>query len=266
MKTKQIGDVIQTRLYLRPLGLSVCFYEIDHLLFDTGAPSQRKHLKKYLMDRPLEQVVVSHHHEDHTGMADWLERKKNLPIYMLPETQRILNHPYKLPMYRYLTWGQMRPVQGTLIGEKIQTNRFTFDVVRTPGHCQDHLSLVEPNHGFVFSGDLFVSSRIKYSLHRGESLKSMLQSIEALLSYDFQHVFCAHAGFVPRGRQALEKKKKFLHELVDSVLFYYQEGQSLEEIREKLHPQIDWNHLLSRGEFSSRNVVRLIIDEFSGQV
>lgn len=169
-------------------------------------------------------------------------------------------------MYRYLTWGQMRPVQGTLIGEKIQTNRFTFDVVRTPGHCQDHLSLVEPNHGFVFSGDLFVSSRIKYSLHRGESLKSMLQSIEALLSYDFQHVFCAHAGFVPRGRQALEKKKKFLHELVDSVLFYYQEGQSLEEIREKLHPQIDWNHLLSRGEFSSRNVVRLIIDEFSGQV
>lgn len=76
MKTKQIGDVIQTRLYLRPLGLSVCFYEIDHLLFDTGAPSQRKHLKKYLMDRPLEQVVVSHHHEDHTGMADWLERKK----------------------------------------------------------------------------------------------------------------------------------------------------------------------------------------------
>lgn len=158
MKTRTFNEITQGQIFLKPYSLSVCFYHIDGLLIDTGASSHRKELQPYYKDLRLEQGVLTHHHEDHSGLADWLESEMNLPIFMLPETREILNNPPKIPLYRRLTWGQMNKVQGQNIGSKMETNNFSFEVIHTPGHCSDHISLLEPNHGFLFTGDLFVSS------------------------------------------------------------------------------------------------------------
>jgi ribonuclease/clavin/mitogillin len=262
MKIKSFGEITQGKLYLKRYSLSVSFYHLDGLLIDTGAPSHQKMLQAYYKDQTLEQVVLTHHHEDHSGLAHWLEKEMKLPILMLPETQEILNHPPKIPFYRWVTWGQMESVQGQIIGSEVETNKYTFNVIHTPGHCSDHLSLLEPNHGFLFTGDLFVASKIKYSL-RQESLLSMLHSINKLLTYDFDVVYCAHAGRVKNGRHAFQQKKEFLEELVDKVLFHHKLGLEIQEIRAKIHPKIDWIHYFSAGEFSSHNVIRLIIEEFA---
>ena len=39
----------------------------------------------------------------------------------------------------------------------IKTEHHNFQVIETPGHCPDHVSLYEPEQGWFFSGDLFVS-------------------------------------------------------------------------------------------------------------
>ena len=130
MKIKEMDDITQVRIHLKPVGMSVSFYEIDGLLIDTGAPSHKKKLQAYYKDRPIEQVVLTHHHEDHSGLASWLEREKNVPIYMMKETQEILNQPYKIPFYRSFTWGQMPPVQGQVIeiGSVVETDKYQFKV------------------------------------------------------------------------------------------------------------------------------------------
>jgi ribonuclease/clavin/mitogillin len=261
MKIRTFNELTQGQIFLKPYSLSVCFYHIDGLLIDTGAPSHRKELQDYYKGQRLEQVALTHHHEDHSGLADWLESEMNLPIFMMSETREILNNPPKIPLYRRVTWGQMNKVQGQNIGSKVETDHFSFEVIHTPGHCSDHISLLEPNQGFLFSGDLFVASRIKYSL-REESLLAMLNSINKLLRYDFEVVFCAHAGRVKNGRRAFEQKKEFLENLIDQVLHHHKQGLALREIRSKIYPKMDWIHYFSAGEFSSHNVIRLIIEEF----
>lgn len=262
MNITAYGDITQTELFIKRYSLSVSFYQLDGLLIDTGSPSHKKQLQVYYIEQGLDQVVLTHHHEDHSGLAHWLEKEKKLPIFMLPETQAILNSPPRIPFYRRVTWGQMEAVEGQIIGSKVETNKYSLEVIHTPGHCSDHISLIEPNHGFIFSGDLFVSSKIKYSLS-GESLVSMLRSIDTLLSYDFDLVYCAHAGRIKHGRKAFQQKKEFLEELIEHVLSLHQQGLELSEIKEKIHPKIDWKHFFSCGEFSSHNVIRVIIDEFS---
>lgn len=262
MNITTFGEVTQAKILIKPYSLSVSFHQLDGLLIDTGAPSHKKLLQTYFKDQKLDQVVLTHHHEDHSGLAHWLEKEKKLPVLMLAESKTILNNPPRIPFYRRVTWGQMEAVGGQIIGSKVETNKYTFEVIHTPGHCSDHISLLEPNHGFLFSGDLFVSSKIKYSL-RQESLLSMLNSINKLLTYDFDVVYCAHAGRVKNGRHAFEQKKEFLEELVDKVLFHHEQGLELKEIRAKIHPKTDWKHLFSAGEFSSHNVIRLIIEEFA---
>lgn len=81
--------------------------------------------------------LIAHHHEDHSGLAHWLEKEKKLPILMLPETRAILNNPPRIPFYRRITWGQMEPVRGQIIGQKVETNKYSLEVIHTPGHCSD---------------------------------------------------------------------------------------------------------------------------------
>ncbi|EGL84154.1 Zn-dependent hydrolase [Caldalkalibacillus thermarum TA2.A1] len=261
LKLYQHKDLIQGQLFLKHFSLSVSFYLIDGLLIDTGAPVYKQTLKNYFKGQKIEQVVLTHHHEDHSGCAGWLSRAKQVPVYMHPETKRILQAPPSIPMYRKLVWGQMEAVEGQEIGDRLETEHFTFKVIHTPGHCQDHISLLESNRGILFSGDLFVSTVIKYSL-RDESIKQMLDSINTLLTYDFEEVYCAHAGRVENGYEAFRQKKAYLEELIEAVLHYYKQGLETHEIKEKLFPKPDWNHYLTMGEFSSYNVVKHIIEEF----
>ncbi|MDQ0339745.1 glyoxylase-like metal-dependent hydrolase (beta-lactamase superfamily II) [Caldalkalibacillus uzonensis] len=261
LKISQHGDVVQGQLFHKRFPLTVSFFLIDGLLVDTGAPILKQTLKDYFKAESIAQVVLTHHHEDHSGCAGWLKRAKQVPVYMHPQTKRILEAPPSIPMYRKLAWGQMEAVQGVEVGNELETDRFKFKVIDTPGHCQDHISLLEPNHGILFSGDLFVSKVIKYSL-RDESVKQMLDSINTLLTYDFEEVYCAHAGRVKNGYQAFREKKAYLEELIEQVLDYYRQGMSIQEIKEKINPKPDWNHYLTMGEFSSYNMVKHIIDEY----
>jgi glyoxylase-like metal-dependent hydrolase (beta-lactamase superfamily II) len=50
-------------------------------------------------------------------------------------------------------------------------------VIPTPGHSEDHICLFEPNEGWLFSGDLFISERVKY-MREDENVYSLLDSLK----------------------------------------------------------------------------------------
>ena len=46
--------------------------------------------------------------------------------------------------------------------EWLETPRFRFRVIHTPGHSADHIALYEPNRRWLFSGDLYLAPRLRY--------------------------------------------------------------------------------------------------------
>lgn len=45
-----------------------------------------------------------------------------------------------------------------VIPDRLYTDRYRFAVLHTPGHSNDHICLLEPDEGWLFSGDLFLSA------------------------------------------------------------------------------------------------------------
>jgi len=86
--------------------MAVYLYVVDGLLIDAGPESMKGPISKFLQENRVEQVALTHIHEDHSGMSAWLQRQMNVPVYIhekaIPEAKQKAN----LRFYRRLTWGQ----------------------------------------------------------------------------------------------------------------------------------------------------------------
>ncbi|TQS75284.1 MBL fold metallo-hydrolase [Ornithinibacillus gellani] len=252
-------DLEQAEVRLAMFGqeLKVSVYYLDGLLIDTGPSRKAKELRAFFESKPIEQIVLTHHHEDHTGMANWLYQRK-LPIYMHENGRDIGRQSISLPFYRRVFWGQRKPFETILLKHAIQTNLYSFEPIHTPGHAPDHVSLLVKEKGWLFGGDLFVQPYPK-SAFAFEDIPEMMQSLRKVLAYDFDLYICSHAGPLPNGRQLLAKKLAYLEEMAGQIVAAHQKGWSSEEIRQVLFPNHHPMERLSFGESSPMHMIHSIL-------
>jgi glyoxylase-like metal-dependent hydrolase (beta-lactamase superfamily II) len=160
----------------------------EHLLIDAGVGTEEalQSLKKQMRETGLEledisQIIITHNHYDHFGLADTVKGLSNARILLhekdkdpfnpdglTPEeiTERIenWNHTNGLTAYE-TTPSQTGPPAGvrranpilpdvTLYGGEIITcGEFNFQIIWTPGHSPGHVCLYEPNYNVLISGD-----------------------------------------------------------------------------------------------------------------
>ncbi len=260
LKVEKLEDIIHVKTFVSRLGqrLSVHLYTVDGLLIDTGPSRAQKALIPFFKEVSMEQVALTHHHEDHTGNAPWIQQHCRIPVYIHPLGQSICHSRTHLPLYRRLFWGNREAFQPQIFPELIETNRFQFQIVHTPGHAEDHIVLIDEANGRLFSGDLYLTSRPKTML-RYESVPDHIESLRKVLSFDFDTVFCGHAGVVKQGKRMIEAKLAHLEELQDEVLRLYRKGMSVKQICKKLYPHKDPITYFSANEMSSANIVKSVI-------
>lgn len=249
------AKAIVTRIGQR---LSVHIYEIDGLLIDTGPRRAREDIVPFLRERPISQVVLTHHHEDHTGNAPWIQEEREVPMYIHPLGVPFCQGQTKLPLYRKLFWGNREAFQPQTISETIESDQHRYLVIHTPGHAEDHVVLLDQEHGRLFSGDLFLTSRPKVML-RYESVADHIESLRKVLEHDFETVFCCHAGIVKQGKRMMTSKLQHLIELQGKVLALHQRGMSEKQICKTLYPKVDPLTYVSIFEMSPHNIVHSII-------
>lgn len=239
--------------------LRVYVYEVDGLLIDTGPYSALNQLKPFFNKINIEKIALTHIHEDHSGNANWLQKKKHVPIYIHESSVENAKEKGIHPFYRRMYWGPRKPFEAQSIPNVIETENFKFEVIETPGHSKDSITLYERSNGWLFTGDLYITQKPKLFL-REESVPSTIQSLNKLLTLDINKLYCGHTGKVENGKQKLQGKLDYLLELQEQILTLHQKGMNEYQISKQLFPKTSPIIYVSRNEFSYARAIESVIN------
>lgn len=263
IKASAYGEV--TRLSMgREMDGSVLYrvsaYLVDGMLIDTGCKHTAEELCEYLKDFELNMAVNTHYHEDHVGGNKILQDTFNIDIFTSSGSIPLINQTPSLYPYQELVWGY--PDQAALSpieGNTIKTPRYTFEVIKTPGHSRDHVVLVEPAQGWCFSGDLFVSEKPRVTRPE-EDIEGIIESMNRLLRQPYEFTLFPSVGeVVINGREALKNCVDYLTGLRQHARQLAGEGLTPPEIRDAVFGRESALAELTGGQFSSENLIRSLL-------
>jgi glyoxylase-like metal-dependent hydrolase (beta-lactamase superfamily II) len=237
----------------RPVRVGV--YVVDGVLIDTGPRRAREAIKQILDNHAIEQVLLTHHHEDHIGNAAYVAERLGVVPWIHHVGQPLAASPARLPFYRRAYWGQPDSVETQPLADEFITANYRFRVVHTPGHAADHVVLNEAAQNWVFGGDLYLTDRVARAFAY-EDISLLIESIRAVLAIPDCELFCQHTGRHMSHQHQIGKKLDRLLGLRNKAIVHLEEGRSIREITRALGIADRGNKWLSGGEWSSEHLVR----------
>jgi glyoxylase-like metal-dependent hydrolase (beta-lactamase superfamily II) len=262
------GSVVGMKVGYAPIGkplIPVIFYYVDNLLIDTGAYNTRPSLQRFVQDNRIDQIALTHYHEDHAGNAGFLEKMLNVPVYGHLATVSALRNNVALKPYEYYMFGRLEKAKITPLPKVIETERYKLYPIHTPGHSKDHVIYHERNEGWVFSGDLFLSSRIKF-FRKDENIRQTIRSLQKIIALDFDSLFCGHNPKMSQPKTYLNAKLEQLLQLMDEVQRLINEGLTDKEILRRLSKgkEVFLAGLITLGDVSYKHIIASAVADLRG--
>ncbi len=148
--------------------------------------------------KPIDQIIVTHHHPDHDGVADLLARELGVPW-----------------------WDYGNPLKAE---EQIDAGGVNLVVKHTPGHIYRHISLWQPEQKLLFAADLVAGQGTILIIPPDGDMADYLASLEAMKSLNALAILPGHGPVI-------ENPVELLQEYIDhrlmreqQVLHFYNEG------------------------------------------
>ncbi|MFO7634624.1 MAG: MBL fold metallo-hydrolase [Caldilinea sp.] len=261
---EQHGSVTVIRmaraLFGRPLYWTAAYW-LDGLLIDTGPLCTANELVRVLEKVPVQQIVITHGHEDHIGgLAAVMARYPEASVYASRQSLPLIKTPELIGMqsYRQMVWGKPAPFAGARsldeVEDVIRTPQFTLRAIETPGHSRDHVSYFEPNFRWLFCGDAFIGGR-DIAWAPEFDMFAIVSSLRTMATLRPERLFPG-SGTVRRSPlpDLLGKIGDLIH-LANEVRKLDEDGRSVGEIVEMLfggEPKLRW---WTFGHFSAENLV-----------
>lgn len=246
---------------------TVYAFVVGDVLIDTAQSLNRSNIEKVVQKHPISKIILTHHHEDHSGNVAYLMETLNIDAYAHPECVDILKNGLKVSPLARLLSGSVGEAHLKPLYEKdiIYTNDYALHPIYAPGHCTDHYCYYEPNKGWLFSGDLYVADKIKY-FASFESLLTQIESLKKLIALDFDVLFCAHNPKTKNGKQHLKNKLQFFEDFAGIVEKYYHQGYSAKQIFNLMGMKENFvNKYLTLGTFCAENMVHSVVRDLKKQ-
>ncbi len=242
----------------RPL-MNVYCYLVGSTLIDCGQTRMAAAIKPFVLGHRIKRLLLTHHHEDHSGNAAMIANVCGAPVMGHPITAYKMSRIRPILPYQHLVWGQSQEVAVSPLPAVVESGGFRFVPIHTPGHSKDHTVYLEPQHGWLFSGDLYLGDRIKF-FRSDEKMDQQIQSLQTVLQYDFSTLFCAHNPALKNGRDRLRRKLAYLQDITGTVRLLVTRGLPEREIIRRLDQRQDrWVRLVTMGNASFANMVRSVI-------
>ncbi len=124
------------------------------LIIDPG--DNPKRIDYIVNGRQIVGIIITHHHHDHDGAVDYFKKKYKVKVYdkeNLPEGNN-------------------------------KIDKFCFEVIYTPGHKEDAISIYFRKEKNMFVGDFIFKDSIGRCDLTGGNISDMIKSIDKIKKYD----------------------------------------------------------------------------------
>jgi len=251
-------DVIQIRLCRYPEfvpAATVSVYLVDGLLVDSGPAHTAEELVDFLGHKPVAVVVNTHFHEDHIAAKKFLQDRFAVPIFApLLSVDRIIK-PASLYPYQEEVWGYPVPSRVSPLGKTVRTEKYSFEVILTPGHDRDHVCLFEPERRWIFSGDLFIGRKPTVCRPMDDQWQ-IIEDLKTIRSLNPCLLFPAPGRVIVDPMETLDGVINHLESLGRRIEALNETGLSLSEIRQEVFGEEDPISKFTQNQFSTENMVR----------
>lgn len=153
-------------------------------------PEEQQALEQVLLslDRPVERIVLTHHHHDHVSGAEALQRRFGVPIVAHPLTLDRVRFSGEAVLPGTHHWGGV-----------------DVDAVHTPGHAPGHLVFHAVDSGAVVAGDMVAGvGTIAIDPDDAGHLGTYLDSLRVLLELNAWRLLPAHGPVLDDPRALLQ--------------------------------------------------------------
>jgi len=154
------------------------------------------------------------------------------------------------------------PSQVKEIGNSVSTKHFRFEVISTPGHCDDHICLFERSKGWLFTGDLWVITHPNVARPE-ENQGQIIDSLKKVKDLMPRALFPASRGnkVVADPVPVLEETIHYLEDVGHRVKKLNDKGLSPDKIMQQIFGNDSPLAEFTQQQFSSLNLVKSYLKE-----
>lgn len=240
--------------------MNVYSFLLDGVLIDTASTGLRTQFFEFIEHKTVDHVLHTHFHEDHIGNTAEVIQKFGIEAYIHPMSLTKTPTEMRLPRYRQNVWGPPpTPFTSHAYNSTFASKNSVWDIIPTPGHTEDHVALYNRQHGYLFTGDLFVTPKPKIVLV-DENILATMASLEKVQKLDFDTMICHHAGVLENGQALIDMKLNYLKELQYRVQKFMNEGLDVFEITKTIFPKQYPIVEHSNSEWSAMHMIRVLMN------
>jgi ribonuclease/clavin/mitogillin len=236
-------------------GTWVCAYLVDGLLVDTGPAHTALELVEFLRNKPPTLAVNTHFHEDHISANKFLQDAFKTRIFAHPNGVERIGKPATLYPYQEEVWGYPVPSKVEPLGDHIDTGKYRFEVIPTPGHDLDHVCLFEKKAGWLFTGDLYVTTK-PVVCRPNDDMRQTIEDLKRLRALNPGVIFPAPTHVVREPMDKLNKLIPYLEEVGGRIDELYNKGVGADDIRKEIFGEEGFICEATQQQFSSLNFVK----------
>lgn len=251
------GPVSGVRIGRFNKGINTSFivYQYQDVIIDSGPINQWQYVEAFVKQHKVNHALITHYHEDHSGNVFYLKNNCQLSVHSNELCHHKLKQPFDIPFIQKLIWGTGKAVETEVLTDKFTSNEnLELELLLTPGHTEDMSCFYDKANGFLFTGDLYIASKVRY-FHKDEDLTKQLHSLNKVLTLDFDTAFCPHRGIMKNGKQDITNKRDFILELAEKVKSLAKQGISVKQIQKQLLGKEDLFSLVSKFHFTKQGLI-----------
>jgi glyoxylase-like metal-dependent hydrolase (beta-lactamase superfamily II) len=166
-------------------------------------PSDEDHLRALLAaiaGRPIDAIVLTHTHKDHSALAARLKSETGAPLWFGGA-----HRPSRPPRPLERDWVRgdsdygLTPDRTLADGENFAIGGVPTVAIATPGHCSNHLCFGFPGTPWMLSGDHAMGWNSTMIAVPDGSMADYFASLDKVIALPYRHYLPAHGGPIMDG-------------------------------------------------------------------